>query len=226
MLRTALRSNGKDLLAYLERRVSEPEDAADLLAETYLTAWRRVTAIPGDPEGQRMWLFVTARNILANARRAGIRRADLAARLRDHVLAERAHTDSAMDEERSAVRDAVERLPRSHRELVILVHWDGFTIAEAAHIVGVNPSTARSRYATARTRLRAALCEETGDPPQKPLPNGGTRADVGLEARDGARRLPADVADVTTDGQRIIAMRSPTSILPWSRSTGSPNTTR
>jgi RNA polymerase sigma-70 factor, ECF subfamily len=167
LLRAALGSNGKDLLAYFERRVSEPEDAADLLADTYLTAWRRIDAIPVDVEARRMWLFVTARNVLANSRRAGIRRADLAAQLRVHLLTEPTHVDTTVDEERRAVRDAVDRLPKSHRELVMLVHWDGFSIAEAALIVGLNPSTARSRYAGARARLRVALSEDPGGPPEQ-----------------------------------------------------------
>ncbi len=42
----------------------------------------------------------------------------------------------------------------------MLIHWDGFTIVEAAEILGLNPSTARSRYAAARELLRDALVDE------------------------------------------------------------------
>ena len=59
--------------------------------------------------------------------------------------------------EAHAVRDAVLRLPAPQRELVMLVHWDGFTIAEAAEILRVNASTARSRYAAAKATLHALL---------------------------------------------------------------------
>jgi RNA polymerase sigma-70 factor, ECF subfamily len=163
LLRTALESNGRDLLAYFERRVAEPEDAADLLAETYLVAWKRIGAFPIGREHQRMWLFVTARNVHANARRAGLRRAELAGRLRDRLAVDPLEIVAPVDDERRLVRDAVDRLPAAQRELVSLVHWDGFTIAEAAHIVGVNPSTARGRYAAARGRLRTAL-RDTPEP--------------------------------------------------------------
>ena len=59
------------------------------------------------------------------------------------------------------MRDAVARLPKAQRDLVTLIHWEGFAILEAAQILGLNPSTARSRYSTARASLRAALTEDS-----------------------------------------------------------------
>lgn len=47
----------------------------------------------------------------------------------------------------------------------MLVHWDGFTLLAAAELLGVNASTARSRYAAARETLRAALGEVEPRPP-------------------------------------------------------------
>jgi RNA polymerase sigma-70 factor (ECF subfamily) len=151
--RAALRETADDLLGYFERRVSNREDAADLLAETMLQAWRRADAIPEHGERQRMWLFTVAANVLANHRRSTRRRSALVDRLRQH-LHEPDVPDSSED---SAVRDAVLRLNDVHRELVMLIHWDGFSITEAAELLGINASTARSRYAAARERLRQAL---------------------------------------------------------------------
>src|SRR5690606_2718003 len=50
-----LAANAPDLLAYFERR-TQPADAADLLAEVMLTAWRRIRELPDEPERVRMWL--------------------------------------------------------------------------------------------------------------------------------------------------------------------------
>ncbi len=157
-IRIALRANASDLLAYHERRVPCREDAADLLGETLLHAWRRTAAFPvGDPTLQRMWLFGIAVKVLANHRRTVRRRSALVDRLRSHL--ELAHdTGPAAG---NAVRDAVGRLPASHRDLVTLVHWEGFSIAEAAQLLGLNASTARSRYAKARASLREALTDES-----------------------------------------------------------------
>jgi RNA polymerase sigma-70 factor (ECF subfamily) len=56
-----------------------------------------------------------------------------------------------------SVRRAVGRLDERSRELVILVHWDGFSIAQAARLLSMNASTARTRYGRALHRLRRDL---------------------------------------------------------------------
>ena len=62
------RRTSASLLAYLLRRTASPQDAADLLAEVYLIAWRRRHSLPRAEE-QRLWLFGVARNVLASHRR-------------------------------------------------------------------------------------------------------------------------------------------------------------
>ena len=155
-VRATLREASADLLAYFVRRVASHEDAADLYGETMLTAWRKIDKLPVEPERQRMWLFVIAAHTLSNHRRTSRRRLDLTDRLRD-VLATATTTPDIQGTH--AVRDAVLRLHDAQRELVMLIHWDGFTIVEAAEILGLNASTARSRYAAARTTLREALVD-------------------------------------------------------------------
>ena len=155
-LRTALREAGPDLLGYFERRLANHEDAADALADTMLQAWRRVDRLPDDPTHIRMWLFGIAANVLANQRRATRRRTALTDRLRTQLTPNELAPGLDLAEQQ-AVRDAITRLPADLRELVMLVHWDRLTLAEAAHVLGLNPSTARSRYATARATLRETL---------------------------------------------------------------------
>ena len=135
----AVAAASRDLLAYFERRVASREDAADLLGEALLVAWRRAAVVPGDPQGARLWLFGVARNVLANHQRGVRRRLAMADRLRGDDM----------------------------RELVTLVHWDGFGIAEAGQILGIGASTARSRYARARERLTAELGDAVAAPPER-----------------------------------------------------------
>lgn len=93
--------------------------------------------------------------MLANHRRGSGRRIALADRLRTQIAGAVAeHPDPA---ETAEVRDAVAALPADRRELVVLVHRDGFSITEAAQLLDVNPSTARTRYGAARERLARAL---------------------------------------------------------------------
>ena len=155
-LRALLRATAPDLLGYFARRVSSREDAADLYGETMLTVWKRIATMPSEAEHQRRWLFVVAAHTLSNHRRSCRRRQDLTGRLRALVTAAPTTPDT---QEAVAVRDAVLRLDDVHRELVMLVHWEGFTLVDAAEILGLNPSTARSRYAAARTTLRETLAD-------------------------------------------------------------------
>ena len=61
------------MLGYALRRTDNTDDAADVLAETFLVAWRRPDEIPPGPQA-RLWLYGTARRVLANQRRAERRR--------------------------------------------------------------------------------------------------------------------------------------------------------
>jgi RNA polymerase sigma-70 factor (ECF subfamily) len=156
LLERAYVANSADLLSYFGRRVPIPADAADLLSETFVVAWRRGDRMPADPEQARMWLFGVARRVLANAARGAARHSDLADKLREHL-----HTlpPEQVDAGTLDIRAALEAIPADQSELVRLVLWDGFTLPEAATILGVSESTARGRYQRARAQLRELLRE-------------------------------------------------------------------
>lgn len=158
-LRANLEAHSPDLLAYFVRRVHVREDAADLLAETMLQAWRRVDDVPLETERGRMWLFTAAAHVLANHRRSVRRRGSLADKVRAHLQEPVVPDAAPAATEAMVVRDAVRLLDDAHRELVMLVHWDGLSLVEAAEVLGLNPSTARGRYAAAREALRTALAD-------------------------------------------------------------------
>jgi len=73
------------LLAYAVRRVADPADAADVVAETFVVAWRRLDDVPTG-QAARPWLFGVARRVLANHYRGERRRLALADRLREQVV--------------------------------------------------------------------------------------------------------------------------------------------
>ncbi|MDQ0893619.1 RNA polymerase sigma factor [Agromyces ramosus] len=155
-LERAYLANAADLLSYFGRRVRVAADAADLLSETFVVAWRRGDRMPADPEQARMWLFGVARRVLANAARGEGRHADLTGKLRAHL--ETVPTEQ-VDGQVLDVRAALDAIPADQSELVRLVLWDGFTVLEAATILGISESTARGRFQRARIRLRELLRE-------------------------------------------------------------------
>lgn len=140
------------VLGYALRRVDQPADAADVVSEVFLVAWRRYDEAP--PGDGRPWLFGIARHVLANFHRSSRRRLRLGARLRD-TLARDVAPDPAIDvAEWDRVRRVLLQLPPDDRELLMLVGWDGLTPAEAAQVIGIAAGAARMRLARARARFR------------------------------------------------------------------------
>ena len=138
----------------------------DLVAETFLVAWRRAADLP--PHALP-WLLNVAAKVLANQRRR-IDRADAL----DERLAQVSRLDdpgAAVAAERRAqhlaVLQALAGLSPSDRELMLLSVWDGLHPREIAVVLCLNPVAARARLSRARRRLQRALRAElqTADEP-------------------------------------------------------------
>ena len=156
----AYRRCGTAVLGYALRRSASREDALDVVAETFATAWRRRTDLPASPDEVRPWLFGIARRCLANAARSTHRAGRLGQRLADSFTDGAVPDPSVLHEHRAEsrlVHEALGRLSSEDRELVTLIAWEGLTPAQAAAALGVPAGTARVRLHRARTRLRAAL---------------------------------------------------------------------
>jgi RNA polymerase sigma-70 factor (ECF subfamily) len=65
---TIYSENYQPLLGYALRRCRSPDDAADVVAETFTVAWRRSDDVPAGEE-TRLWLYGVARRVLANHHR-------------------------------------------------------------------------------------------------------------------------------------------------------------
>lgn len=154
---SALEAAAPALLGYFLRRTDHPDDAADLLNETLFAAWRASRRMPEGEEAARMWLFGVARNTLRHHERGERRRAASVIELGKVLAAAPRLMDDA---DAVGVRDAVASLPGELAELIRLVHWDGFSLEQAATLMRIPASTARSRHARAKALLRVALSEE------------------------------------------------------------------
>jgi RNA polymerase sigma factor (sigma-70 family) len=149
------REQGRAILGYALRRVGEPEDAADVVAETFLVAWRRLDEVPVDA-GARLWLFAVARRVIANLHRGERRRTRLGERLGESLRTELA-TQVAPEGEAAEVLRAMGELGDEDRELLLLVSWEELAPAQAAKVLGISSLAARSRLHRARRRLRDLL---------------------------------------------------------------------
>ncbi len=67
------------MLAYAVRRTDVSDDAADVVADIFTTAWRRLDQVPAAPD-DRLWLYGVAQRVVAGRRRSARRLRSLTSR--------------------------------------------------------------------------------------------------------------------------------------------------
>lgn len=80
----------------------------------------------------------------------------MADRLRS-MLSVSAHEGFVDPTEYADLHDALGSLDLLDRDIIGLVHWEGFTLAQTARVMRMKEGTVRSRYHRARARLRERL---------------------------------------------------------------------
>ncbi len=145
------------ITAYAARRCDSPQDAADVVAETFTIAWRRMGELPGG-EQATLWLYGVARKVLANHYRGEVRRRARSVEFDAEMADLYADTpDSGVELE--AIAQVFRTLPDDDRELLSLVAWEGLDRQEIATVLGVSRNAVRIRLHRARRRFSRALAE-------------------------------------------------------------------
>lgn len=152
---TLFHERSPDIVAYCRWRARTPSDAEDAVAEVFLIAWRRLDDVPED-EAARVWLYATARRVIANQRRARARREALRVRLSSIPVTLQAEEPPASDETTERVHAALRRLRARDQEVLLLSEWEHLSATEIAAILRIPAVTARGRLHRARRRFRLA----------------------------------------------------------------------
>jgi RNA polymerase sigma-70 factor (ECF subfamily) len=145
---------------YIAQRLG-PDAAEDLVAETFLVAFRSRHRFDPDRSDARPWLYGIATNLIGQHRREEARQF----RLRQaagpipvqHDHAERAALDVTAQSVRAVLAQALARLAPPDRDVLLLVGWEQLSYEEVARALGIPVGTVRSRLHRARTKIREAL---------------------------------------------------------------------
>ncbi len=139
--------------AYAIRRVGH-DDADDVVAEVFTTAWRRQNDVP---DAALPWLLRAAYHTVQHQRRSLARRLSL----RDALAEVRAARSSPAAEEASAaLADSILAcLPALDAEVLRLAAWEELSPAEIALVLGISDSAARTRLKRARQRAQRLLTD-------------------------------------------------------------------
>ncbi|MFD2691506.1 RNA polymerase sigma factor [Streptomyces phyllanthi] len=132
--------------------------AEEVMADTFLDAWRTREQLEPDGGTVKPWLLGMATNKSRNANRGlGRRLAFLSRRPAPDPVPDFAEeTAGRLDDARrlAAVRQVYGALRRGEREVLALCVWSGLDYAQAAEALDVPVGTVRSRLSRARERLR------------------------------------------------------------------------
>lgn len=166
------------LFSLIARSLTDPADAADITQEVFIKVFRSIRGFHGE-SSLRTWLYRIALHEASNQRRWWCRHkkqeltidstfesADseddgipLAATLADHGNSP--FDLAAQAELRRNVEEALQQIPESFRNVVILREIEGFAYEEIAEILDINVGTVKSRLTRGRTALRALLVTES-----------------------------------------------------------------
>jgi RNA polymerase sigma-70 factor (ECF subfamily) len=144
------------LWAVAIRTMGDPEEAADALQDAMISAFRRASSFRGD-SAVTTWLHrIVVNACLDRLRRRAARPAssagdeqalDLAA-LSRNAPDPSSSSDTALD-----VRAALALLPADQQSALVLVDMLGYSVADAAAVLGVSQGTVKSRCSRGRARL-------------------------------------------------------------------------
>jgi len=140
------------------RMSRDPEEARDLLQETFLRAARRVGSIPAKDSAAEAWLVQVLVNLCRDRwRRLKVRREAGPA---PRWSVDAPHDPEAIERARRSVRDALATLKPRTRAIVVMHEIEGLSRREIAQQMGMTEVTVRWHLSTGRSRLRSQLDPE------------------------------------------------------------------
>jgi RNA polymerase sigma-70 factor (ECF subfamily) len=159
--RTELLAMVPRLRAFARKLSGDDDRAEDLAQEALAKAWRNQHAFrPGT--NLAAWLYTIVRNEFYTAYRRARREAPLDQAAAESLAGDRG--DQVWPLELSDTLKAVETLPQSLREVLLLVAAKGYSYEEVARIYDCPIGTAKSRV----SRARRALVNVLNAPPAGP----------------------------------------------------------
>lgn len=147
------------------RTLRDPEEAADAVQDAALSAFRRADTFRGEA-AVTTWLHrIVVNACLDRIRRRKARPVDLVSDDRIlEILSNPGPDETERHQTGLDVRQALATLGPDQRAALMLVDMAGYSVDDAAAILGCAPGTVKSRCARGRARLVPLLGNHQGDP--------------------------------------------------------------
>lgn len=164
-----VRDNIGRMLAVARRFLKNDEDAQDAVQEAFVNAFRSIDRFEG---GARLstWLHRIVVNAALMKLRSKRRRPESSIDELLPTFREDGHLDSpnsqwrslpdtmvVRDEDRRYVREAIDKLPDTYRNVLLLRDIEGLDTAESAKVLGISENATKVRLHRARQALQSLL---------------------------------------------------------------------
>jgi len=144
-------SHREGLRSFLLNRV-EPNEVDDVIQDVFLAAWRALPQYDGRSQF-RTWLFAIAFNKVRDHYRLRMRRVTEVHMVSAEPPAIQVCDPFAAKDLSLAVRELVQGLSESQREVILLYYQDGLTLAEISTVLSRNLSTVKYQFFQAHSKL-------------------------------------------------------------------------
>ncbi|MFB9327453.1 RNA polymerase sigma factor [Paenibacillus aurantiacus] len=157
VLRDMMDAYGDDVWNFAFFLTKRPEAADDVAQDVFLAAYNGLYAFRGSCTVKSWLLTITRNKALHVVQSAFIRRVTLTDRLVRRGAAPSAEAAALEGMENRALWEAVLRLPRKYREVLILDYHYGLTMREMAELLRISEGTVKSRSHRAKKRMSELL---------------------------------------------------------------------
>lgn len=142
---------------YVFGKVANRHDAEDLVSDVFLKAYEKYPTFDADRASVSTWLYTITRNTVIDyfrTHRPGVELPD--------DLPDAADVDAGMLQKESlkTLSDALSKLDKRSRALIILRYYQGMTLKDAAARLGISYAYVKILHKSALYHLRASLGEE------------------------------------------------------------------
>lgn len=147
------RTYHKQLLSFIQKRVSDPVMAEDILQEVFIKIHNNIDSLQ---EGKKIkaWLFQITRNTIIDTYRRTNKTKDLETQITD---LEDENEDQAMMDIQSCIVPMIKSLPEDYRDALLLSELNGLSQKELSEKLKISYSAAKSRVQRGRLLLKEAL---------------------------------------------------------------------
>lgn len=143
----------RHVYAYCRRRV-EVDQVDDVVAEVFLTLWRKIGQAPSGEDALK-WLYRTAHLVLSNHWRSSNRKKNLGQKLQSIGMesAPLVPDQIVLRDEVREVLEAAERLRPRDIEILRLALWEELDLGAIAEVLQIKSNAAKQRLHRAKRNL-------------------------------------------------------------------------